>query len=214
MKLNERYRPQTLAEVVGQPPARVLARFARDPHSECFLLEGPPGCGKTTSAYALANELGCTDEFSGRHTVIASELLIDEARDVFGCTLRLRPLQGNGWRVLVIEELENLNEKVQTYLKVALETMLPEKCVVVATTNGAGKLSEALLQRFKILVYSGGPVFAQAARDHIAAVWTKEFGDVPLPHGWDRWGWQGDTFSLRAALSQLENAGLMLEEVA
>ena len=53
-------------------------------------------------------------------------------------------MEGSGWRVLVIEELDLLHEKVANFLKVALERQLPTKCVVVATSNSVEKLQDAL----------------------------------------------------------------------
>jgi replication-associated recombination protein RarA len=203
-RLADSYRPSSLSEVVGQFPTRVLKAVAMEPYPSCWLLEGAAGVGKTSSALALAADLGCTDELSGLHMTIASELSIDAARELFESSLRLRPFSGGQWHVLVIEELETLSPAASTYLKVALETRLPSHSIVVATSNGAGKLSKALLQRFSLLQYDGSKVFALACRDRLAEIWRQEFGHVPLPQGWEEWGWDGDSFSMRRSLDQLQ----------
>jgi len=209
MRLSEKYRPKTLESVVGQPCVVPLRRFVERPYACCLLFEGPPGCGKTTSALALAAELGCLDELSGLHVVTSTELTIDRCRDLFESTLRLKPMLGDGWRVLVVEELEALTSvQVQRFLKVALEQRLPDRCVVVATSNGAGaiqKADKALLQRFRIYRFEAGKMFAAAAEGYLADVWQRETGQDRLPVGWRTWGTDGDgEFSLRVALDRLQ----------
>jgi replication factor C large subunit len=57
----ETYRPRTLAEVRGNDKARDAFReWAEtwDEHREAVVLHGSPGVGKTSAAYALANDMG------------------------------------------------------------------------------------------------------------------------------------------------------------
>jgi replication factor C small subunit len=207
MKLSERHSPQRLTEIVGQP-TQMLRSFCRQPYPACWLFLGPPGVGKSATAYALANELGCTDEFSGLHTVTACDLSIDVTRELFQSTLRLRPMEGNGWHVLILEELDLLHEKVANYLKVALERQLPAKCVVVATSNSVEKLQEALVERFTVVAYSGGSNLASAVMPRLQSIWREEYGDAPMPAGWERKGWDGERFSVRRALDGLQRSAL------
>jgi len=202
MKISEKYRPATLGGIVGQGCVRHLRTFAASPYENSFLLVGPPGVGKTTAALALANDLGCPDEYSGLTVEIASEFTIDRARELFEGRLRMRPLYGSDWKVLVIEELESLHPKAETFLKVALETKMPPKLVVVATSNDPSNLGKALLQRFKRLSFDGCAAFETAARSHLASVWEAETGKPDLPAGIS--GWDGATYSMRLALDRLQ----------
>jgi len=207
-RLAEKYRPRSLDEIVGQFPVRVFKTLVLEPYPSCWLLEAAPGVGKTATGYALGAELGCVDEFSGLHFVIASELSVDKARELFQETLRLRPLDNpSGWHLLLIDELETLSPPTQTFLKPTLEN-LPGKVIVVATSNGAGKLQPALLERFTILRYDAGQVFAIAAQQRLREIWQAEFGSLPLPHGWQEWGRDGNQFSLRRAMDTAQAYGL------
>ncbi len=202
MRLYERYAPRSLAEIVGQPPVRLLRAFVVEPYPCCFLLEGAPGVGKTAAAYALAHDLGI-DEFDVR-MIVAAELNTEAVRDLRS-TLRTRPMFGR-WKMLLVEELEFLHPQVQTHLKVMLQPDdLPAHMIVVATSNGATKLQPALLQRFTTLAFSGGRSFAKAVEDRLAWIWQQERpGDV-LPPGWTSWGWSDDNFSMRLALDQMQS---------
>lgn len=214
MKLSELYRPSKLTEIIGQPPVRLLRAYAMEPYPACFLIESScPGVGKSSAAFALAHELGCHDEFSGLHVVTASELTVDLARQIFGRDLHLRPMESTtGWHTLVIEELEFLSPQCVTFLKTSLEMNMPRKCCVVATSNGSTKLNRALLQRFTLLSFSGGPCFASAVQERLACIWAAEFPAADLPLGFESWGWSEDRteFSMRSALDRLQSFGLCL----
>jgi hypothetical protein len=109
--------------------------------------------------YALAAELGCYSDhwFETVHTVCGADLTADAMRRWFGHESPFRLRTPGGWHVLVIEELEEMNKTVHGLAKVAFERGVRDfgRLVVVATSNGAGRLSGPLLQRFDILAYSG-----------------------------------------------------------
>lgn len=206
-KFAEKYRPRGLHEIVGQPAVRFLMGLVADPFPTCVLLESSVGgTGKTTAALALAAELGCLDEMSGLIVQPCSELSVDRARELFTATLRYRPFEGRGWRVLVLEELDWVSPQVQRFLKVALETNLPKKCIVVATSNDSSKLDRPLLQRFTNYSFVAGASFAEDCRERIAEIWNLELPGEPLPPGWESWGEvEGGAFSMRKALDGMQN---------
>ena len=198
MNIHQRLQPRSLDDIVGQPQVRHLKALVAQPYASCWLLEGAPGTGKTATSQALAAELGCYDEFSGRWQVPCTELGIDEAKKMFRQTLRLRYGSESGFNILILEELEWLSPQTQRFLKDALDplTRLPSNLIVVGTSNGAGNLDRALLQRFRLLAYGNGPTFAEACLGHLA-----DMCNGSLPAGWQSWGSTEDGFSMRVAIN-------------
>ena len=205
MRLWDKHRPKSLTEMVGQPCLRVLREFVADPYPVAMIFEGPPGTGKTAAAMALAADMGCDSDWSGLEVVPSVDLTIERCRELFERTLRLIPMAGKGWRVLIVEELEACSSAtVQRYLKVALDTKMPPRCVVIATSNDTSSLDPALVHRFDHFTFMGDTEFAKAAAARLGMIWTHETGKAAIPGDVMRWGLQGESWSFREALKQMQ----------
>ncbi len=156
-------RPSRFADFPGQHDAKALlelmvhAAVGRNEPLEHILLSGPPGLGKTSLAYIIANEKNCTLKSS-------SGPAIEKPGDLAGLLTSLS--EGD---ILFIDEIHRLNPVVEEYLYSAMEDFfidivleqgpgarsvrlnIPHFTLLGATTR-QGMLSAPLRSRFAVNV--------------------------------------------------------------
>jgi len=155
-------RPKLLTEFVGQPKTRdqlqifIEAASQRNEALDHVLLFGPPGLGKTTLAYIIANELNV-------ELVQTSGPVLERQGDVAAMLTRL-----SFGSVLFVDEIHRLNPVVEEVLYPAMEDyridivigqgpaaksiQLPVKpFTLVGATTRTGLLTSPLRDRFGIV---------------------------------------------------------------
>ena len=129
--LAARMRPRRLAEVVGQEhllrPGSLLPRLVAQNRFGSLLFYGPPGCGKTSLAEAIARETG--SRFVRINAVMSN---VAELREILAGARR-RPEAGT---LLFIDELHRFNKAQQDLLLPDVEEGVVR--LIGATTHNPG----------------------------------------------------------------------------
>ena len=120
----EKYRPKTLRDIVGNDraisPLRTWAERwnqGKIPEKRAVILSGKPGTGKTSSALALAHDLGWTilelnaSDARNETTIkrVATAGAVNETFDNFG---GFTPAHKGGRKLIILDEADNLYEKI------------------------------------------------------------------------------------------------------
>ena len=127
MSLYQKYRPKTLAEMVGNENTiqTMKEHFTQaDPSliSHCHIIYGSSGTGKTTIARAVATELLGADPTFGIHEVnTADNRGIDTARDIID-KMRGFPLKGKSMIFLIDESHGMTADAKRAFLKPTEDT--------------------------------------------------------------------------------------------
>ncbi len=160
-QFNVTLRPQRIDDCIGMGDLleklriSITAARQREEPMEHVLLHGPPGLGKTTLAYVIANEMSATIK-------VTSGPALTRPSDLIGILTNLQ--QGD---VLFIDEIHRLSAAVEEYIYPAMEDYkvdfvvdsgmhsrtinLPLKpFTLIGATTRAGLLSPPLRTRFGI----------------------------------------------------------------
>lgn len=180
--ITEKYRPRTLTEVRGQGCViERLQTFLEAPYSHTFIFEGDTGTGKTSTAKALAAELGCVDMLGGGIVVIESGEQNAETVEQALRDFRHTPMFGSGWKVLIVEEADYGSIKSSNLWMTALEN-LPNRRLVIFTTNHVDKFPQRFIDRCEVLTFeSDAAMILQDVQAAIEDVWFRETGRTDAP---------------------------------
>lgn len=141
-----KYRPNTLSEVVGQDiNIEILQDRLSRPYS-AMIFYGSSGCGKTTSARALANDL--------KAEVIeldaAANNSVDDTRELLEYVVR-KSLSG-GYKLFIIDEAHMLSKAAWNSLLKAIEEP-PKGVIFIFCTTEYRALPQTILGRSQLFKF-------------------------------------------------------------
>jgi replication factor C small subunit len=142
MKLSEKYRPNTLDDIIGQDEnIKLIKGILGKGNTENFLFYGPPGTGKTTTAKALANDF----DFELFDFNASDERGIDFIRNKIKDISQTGSINGLQ-KVIFLDEADNLSRDAQPAFRRIMEDYYKNN-IFILSANERGNLIDALASR-------------------------------------------------------------------
>ena len=169
----EKYRPKSIEDcILPQNIKDTFQQFVDKGEIPNLLLAGPAGCGKTTIARALCEQLGSdyiiingSDE--GRFL----DTVRNQAKN-FASTVSLQGL-GAKHKVIIIDEADNTTHDVQLLLRANIEAFY-NNCRFIFTCNYKNKIIEPLHSRCAVVEFG----ITNKQKPTIAAKFFKRLGTI------------------------------------
>ena len=147
----EKYRPKTIEEcILPEQTKKTFLDFLDKGEIPNMLLAGPAGCGKTTVAKALCNQLG-VDVYviNGSDEGRFLDTVRNNAKN-FASTVSLSSESKH--KVIIIDEADNTTPDVQLLLRASIEEF-SRNCRFIFTCNYKNKIIEPLHSRCAVVEF-------------------------------------------------------------
>jgi DNA polymerase III delta prime subunit len=148
----EKYRPKKIEDcILPEATKKTFQDFVNKGEVPNLLLAGPAGCGKTTVAKALCNELGADFYvINGSDEGRFLDTVRNQAKN-FASTVSLSSSAKH--KVIIIDEADNTTPDVQLLLRANIEAFY-KNCRFIFTCNYKNKIIEPLHSRCAVVEFS------------------------------------------------------------
>jgi len=144
---NEKYRPKTLDEVVGQETVvSLLKQYVKTRKVPHMMFVGPPGTGKTSCAYAFARDL-----YGSRWRDYFYEMNASDERKLKDVREKIKPyaqvkVLDEDFRIIFLDEVDHMSYDAQPALRRIIENY-SDKCRFILSCNYPHKVIEPIKDR-------------------------------------------------------------------
>lgn len=157
--LDEKYKPTTIAELVGQPKVQATMKELLQqknivlPH---MIFTGPPGVGKTSTAVALAKDLYGSEWRSNLHIYNASDSRgIDFIRGTIKQLTMVQPVSA-AFQIIFLDEADELTSQAQDSLKQIMQ-QFTETTKFIFACNNQDKIIQPIKDRCSVFSFTRIP---------------------------------------------------------
>jgi len=169
----EKYRPQKLADIVGQDEiVERLSSYVRSGNLPHLLFTGSAGVGKTTAAVTLAREFFKDSwQMNFRELNASDERGIDVVRNQIKQFARTTPLGDATFKILFLDEADALTTDAQAALRRTMESYA-QTCRFILSCNYSSKIIDPIQSRCAI--YRFKPLGPDAVKEEIRRIAHRE----------------------------------------
>ena len=174
--LDQKYKPRRVEEFVGiEGPRAILRKLVESPFSSNWLLIGDAGTGKTSMAFAVADQIG------GQVYHIPSRSCDLETVAKICDQCHYMPMFGGSWNFVIVDEADQMTGPAQLAFLSKLDGSDPlPNTIFFFTCNETKKLEKRFKSRTHRLYFEVAPD-SPSAIAHLATIWRAEAGNTNPP---------------------------------
>jgi len=162
----EKFRPDSLEGYVGNEQIKnTISKYLEQNDIQNFIFYGPPGCGKTTLAKIIVNNLNCDYLYINASDERGIETIRDKVQG-FASVASFKPL-----KVVILDEADFLTIQAQASLRNIIETFARTTRFIL-TCNYIERIIDPLQSRCQVLKIV--PPSKQEVAYHIMNILNKE----------------------------------------
>ena len=145
----EKYRPHKIEDcILPDRLKKVFQEYVKEGNIPNLMLTGTAGCGKTTVAKAMCEEIGCNFLFINSSDERGIDVLRTKIKG-YASTVSLT----GGRKVIILDEADYLTPEAQAGLRGAIEEF-SENCSFIFTCNFKARLIDALHSRCSVIDFA------------------------------------------------------------